>query len=158
MAQQKEYKLDVFHVLGQIDKKNSLFYDGLTEEERKAFVPYVTMRWLTGNNSDRQIVYINELVNPFMFPLGQHKDLLYKLMTICTTGKQQRYGWKKTLSKKTNSTPTAVGVIRDYYGYNTIDATNALKLLSTDYVLELAGFLGRQKDEISKIKTELKNR
>jgi hypothetical protein len=153
---QKEYKLDVFQVLGQADKKNSFFCADLTEEEQKSFVPFVTMRWLSGTYSAYQIVFINELVNPFVFSLGTHKDLLYKLMTLCTTGKTQRYKWNKTISKKVSSKPHTISVIKEYLGYNTLNAIDAAKLLSEDDILDMAEKLGRQKDEMSKLKAELK--
>ncbi len=155
---QKEYKLDVFQVLSQIDKKNTPFYDNLTEEEQKGFVPFVTMRWLTGTSSAYQVVFINELVNPFMFSLGSHKDLLYKLMTVCTTGKTQRYSWNKTVSKKTTNTPQLVSLIKQYYGYNNLEAIDALTILDKADLLDIAERLGKQKDEMVKINQELKNK
>jgi hypothetical protein len=152
----KEYKLDMFQVLPQIDKKNAHFIDGLTEDEIKGFVPYTTMRWLSGTNSAYQIMFINELVNPFMFSLGTHKGLLYKLMTVCGSGKTQRYKWNSVTSKKATNTPYLVSMVKDYYGYNTMNAIDALKILSKADLLNIAEHLGRQKDEIVKINNELK--
>ena len=109
---QKKHKLDIFRVLNHTSRKDISFFNQLTEEEQKAYQPLVVMRWLTGTTDARQIYFINELVNPFVFSLPNHKQLLYNLMTTCTTGTPQRYYWNKTLSKKTTGTPATISVIR----------------------------------------------
>lgn len=151
-------KLDIFQVLDRISTKDTNFYRNLTEEEQKAFVPLVVMRWLSGTSSARQIFFLNELVNPSVFANHQHKELLFYLMTICGPGKKQRYFWNKTVSKKSTSTPTAVTVIREYFGYNTLEAAEAMKLLSNDNIMFYAEELGTQPDVLSKLKKELKTR
>ena len=98
------------------------------------------------------------MVNPFVFSLYKHPELLYDLMTLCGPGKSQRYFWNKTVSSKSNNIPTTVSVIREYFGYNTIQAIEALPLLSNDDILEYAADLGTQKDIITKLKKELKSR
>lgn len=157
MAQAK-HKLDIFRVLDNTSKKKRDFYADLTPEEQKAYVPLVTMRWLTGTKDARQIYFLNELVNPFVFNFTNHKQLLYHLMTLCTSGRSQRYYWNKALSKKTTKTPTVVGVIRDYFKYSTIQAIEALPLLDDEDILDYAEQLGRQKEDVAKIKKELKLR
>lgn len=152
------HKLDIFRVLNHTSRKDPKFFKELTEEEQKAYQPLIVMRWLTGTTDARQIYFINELVNPFVFTLTKHKELLYFLMTTCTSGKQQRYYWNKALSKKSTKTPTAVSVIKDYFNYSTLHAIEALPLLSTDDILDYAAQLGRQKEDIAKIKKEMKNR
>ena len=79
-------------------------------------------------------------------------------MTLCTTGKPQRYFWNKAQSKKSSKTPTVVGVVREYFKYNTIQAIEALPLLDDEDILEYAEQLGRQKEDVAKIKKELKTR
>jgi hypothetical protein len=91
-----------------------------------------------------------------MFSLGTHKGLLYKLMTVCGSGKTQRYKWNSVTSKKATNTPYLVSMVKDYYGYNTMNAIDALKILSKADLLNIAEHLGRQKDEIVKINNELK--
>jgi len=155
---QKKHKLDIFQVLGQISKRNRNFYSSLSEEEQKALMPLVVMRWMSGTSDARQLFFLNELVNPLVFSLYDHKELLVHLMSICGPGKTKRYFWNKAKSKKKTSTPTCVNVIRDYFGYNTLDAIEALPLLSDIDVLTYATHLGRQKEDVAKIKKELKGR
>lgn len=154
----KKYKLDVFRVLKHTDKKDIHFFSKLTEEEKKAYQPLVVARWLSGTKDIRQIVFLNELVNRFTFAIPNHKELLYKLMTICTTGNPRKYFWNKTQSKRSSSTPTVASVISEYFSYNLSKAIDALPMLSNADILSCAEQLGRQKEEITKIKKELKTR
>lgn len=151
-------KLDLFGLLDQINKKNVQYFKCMTDEDVKAFQPLVVMRWLSGTASERQIVYLNELVNPCVFSLYKHKELLYGLLTTCTSGKSQRYVWNKTVSKKTTMFINTVEMIKSYYKYDTLRAIDALPLLSDQDILMMADDLGLQKEEISKIKKELKAR
>jgi len=157
MSTQK-YKLNIFDVLGKLSNGNAAFYDKLTEEEEKALQPLVVMRWLTGADDARQVYFLNELVNPLVFPLTNHKKLLVQLMSICTSGRTKRYKWTKAKSKKTSKASACVSVIKDYFEYNTRHATEALPLLDDETILFYAGELGRQPDEIRAIKKELKSR
>ncbi len=154
----KKHKLDIFTVLEQISTKNLNYYDALSEEEQKAFMPLVVMRWLSGTRNARQVYFLNELVNPSVFSLHKHKKFLYYLMTLCTTGSGQRYFWNKTLSKRSSAAPTVNATIREFFGYNSREAADALPLLSNDDVLSYAEQLGKQPDDIRKIKKELKGR
>lgn len=148
--------LDIFKVLNHISQKDREFFKTLTEEELKAFQPFVIMRWLTGTSSARQLFFLNTLVNPFVFNLSEHKELLYYLMTICTNGKTQRYNWIKGPTKKDKKLSTTTKVICDYYKYNYMEAKSVLSLLSREDILSYAEQLGYQPEEITKIKKELK--
>lgn len=157
MSTQKKHKLDLFAILGKLSKNDASFYDDLSDEEQKALHPLVVMRWLTGSSDARQLIFINELVNPLVFPLANHKKLLVQLMSLCTSGQNKRYQWIKQ-KPKTATLPQCVEVIKDYYGYSTKRAREALPLLDDDHILEYAEYLGRQPDDIKVIKKELKSR
>jgi len=154
--EQKKFKLDVFETLGHINEKNIEFLNKVSDEERKGFQPLVVMRWLSGTSSPLQVHLVNELVNPYVFSLSHDKDLLYKLMTVCSV-KKQRYKWIKPTSKGSNFTH-CIDVICSYYGYSKSQASQVFHLLSDDDVLCIAEHQGIQKDEISKIVLELKQR
>jgi hypothetical protein len=160
MAKPKQYKLDLFNtVLPNLSRKNEKFYKSLSEEEAKDIEPYILMRWMSGTNDARQVYFLNELVNPFVFNLNKkHKELLVDLITLCASGREQRYKFNKTISKKTSSTPKTIEVIKEIFSYNTIDALEVLPLISNDDILSFAEQLGRQAPEITVIKKELKSR
>ena len=77
-------KLDIKRELNAVDQKNYDFYDGLTDEEKKAFSPYILMRYTSNVQiSEVQDVFVertNEFVNKHHWTLSKnHKALLWKL-------------------------------------------------------------------------------
>ena len=153
-----KHKLDIFGVLGNISRKDSAFYDKLTEEEQKALMPLVVMRWLTGTSDARQLYFLNELVNPLVFNLTNHKKLLVQLMGVCTSGSSRKHTWMKAKPRTSSSTPNITSVIKQHFNYSTRHAIEAIPLLCDTDILEYAEQLGRQPDVIKLIKKELKKR
>lgn len=154
----KKHGLDIFRTLDRINHKDQAFYDSLTDEEKKAFQPLVVMRWMSGCKDDRQIIFLNELVNSTVYSFYNHKQLAYDLMTVCSSGKSKRYQWLKARSKKSSTLPETISVIKEYFDYNSSEAYSTLPILTDDDILEYAEYLGRQPDEVAKIKKELKAR
>lgn len=153
----KKHKLDIFQVLNKLSTKDRAYYNSLSEDEKKALAPLVVMRWLTGTKDARQVFFLNELVNPFVFSMANHKELLMDLMLASTSGRSSRYYWNKAKTKKSKASKS-VDVVREFFGYNTTEASEALPLLSNEDVIQFAEQLGRQPDEIKAIKKELKDR
>lgn len=148
-------KLDLFKYLGSLNKKDRDAYEKLSEEEQKQVAPVLILRWLSGTNDELQIQLLNEFLNPYVFPLYKHKELLSKLSVVSTSGSNPRVTWIKSQSKKTSKTPLALEVVKDYFGYSTEHAVDAMKLLEARSIVAYAEQLGRQPDEIKKIQKEL---
>jgi len=154
----KQYKLDIFKLLTEISKKNTKYFDTLSDEEIKEIAPLVLMRWQTGTNNAYQIYMLNELVNPFVFSLQKHKKLLVHLMTLCTGGISSRHKFIKRKSKKTTKMPKVVAVIKEFMDYSTKATLESLPLISNEDIISFAEQLGRQKAEMTVIKKELRTR
>jgi len=152
----QERKLDLFKLLDAINKKKITYYRELSEEEQKEFAPVVIMRWLSGTKDDGQIVFLNEIVNPFVTDLYKHKELLYMLMTVCTDGKFKKYAWKKPKGKLLPSMPLSIEVLKTYYNYNTKEASDVIGIFDVNDIIEHAELLGYEKEDITKIKAEFK--
>ena len=85
-------KLDIKRELGAVDQKNYKFYENLTAEEKKAFSPYILMRYISNVQGDRDtqewfLEMTNEFVNKNHWSLSKnHKELLWKLFSGVGTG------------------------------------------------------------------------
>jgi len=152
----KQHKYDIFKVIEHLNTKNDEYFRTLSDEHLKPIQPYVVLRWLSGTTGARQVYFLNELVNPFVFSLYNHKLLVLCLMTICTSGKFRRYKWSKPKGKNITGKTQTVNVIRRYFGYSTKQASEVLPLLDDLAIIQYAQHLGVQPEDIKKIKTELK--
>jgi hypothetical protein len=85
-------KLDIKRELNAVDRKVYDFYDNLTDEEKKAFSPYILMRYTASVQGDRDtqewfLEMTNEMVNKHHWTLSKnHKPLLWKLFAATGTG------------------------------------------------------------------------
>jgi hypothetical protein len=149
-------KLDIFRVLAALDNKQNNFYSLLTDEEKKAFMPLLAARWMSGTFDPTQIVLLNEFANPYTFALYSHPQLLWHLLIVCNSGKERKYVWNKLPSRSGGNSPSAIKAISEYYGYNTQHAKDAMVLLSRSTIIDIAEQLGWQKEDITKIKREIK--
>lgn len=85
-------KLDIKRELEAVDTKNYDFYANLTDEERKAFSPFILMRFTSNVQGSRDIQewfveMTNETVNKHHWVLSKnHKALLWKLFAASGVG------------------------------------------------------------------------
>jgi hypothetical protein len=85
-------KLDIKRELNAVDQKNYDFYHNLTDDEKKAFSPYILMRYTASVQGDRDIQEwfierTNELVNKNFSDISKgHKALQWKLFAAVGAG------------------------------------------------------------------------
>jgi hypothetical protein len=89
-------KLDIKRELQAVNSKDYDFYDNLTDEERKAFAPFILMRYVSNpQNKDAQewcVERANEYVNKNHWLLSKkHKPLLWKLYAAAGLGMNLNY-------------------------------------------------------------------
>ena len=78
-------KLDIKRELRAVDTRDYSFYDNLTDEEKKAFSPFILMRYTANVQGDAALQewfleMTNEYVNKNHWELSKnHKPLLWKL-------------------------------------------------------------------------------
>lgn len=78
-------KLDIKRELKAVDTRDYDFYSNLSDEEKKAFSPYILMRYTSNVNGDKDLQEwfletTNEYVNKHHWTLSKnHKPLLWKL-------------------------------------------------------------------------------
>lgn len=148
------YKLDIFKLLGDINSpKAGDIYAKLSDDERKGFATLVVMRWMSGTSDERQIILLNEFVNPYVFPLGKHPHLLMQLLQVASSKTSKRYAWLGIKSKKKQV--EAYRVIQEYFELSAREA-KTYTLPPAEELVKMAEELGWQKDEITKLQKELK--
>jgi hypothetical protein len=98
--------LDIKRELAGVDLRNYNFYNNLTDGEKKAFSPYILMRYVSNAEGDRDIQewfieMTNELVNKDHWSLSKnHKALLWKLFAGVGAGMHVRHQFLKANSKE----------------------------------------------------------
>jgi hypothetical protein len=99
-------KLDIGRELRAINSRDHNFYDNLSDEEKKAFSPYILMRYVSNPRVDPEtyefiLDRVNEYVNKNHWDLSKsHKALLWKLFASCGTGLDVSYTYLKAGSKE----------------------------------------------------------
>ena len=150
-------KLDIFRTLAAANAGNYDYYASLTPEEQKAFATPVIMRWLSGTDDPSLVMSTDMCLNKFIFKLHKHPELIWKLMVASRMEPTNtRYQWMKQQSATTTGKGLVIQVISEYLKYNSLQAQDAMNLLSSDQILLMAEELGWQKEEITKLKKELK--
>jgi len=90
-------KVNIFETLAAIDKRDFDYYNHLTDDEKKSFVPTVVLRWASGikNGSEGELslYLINEYANFDWFSISNHPELQYKLLCSSGLGYRQKHSW-----------------------------------------------------------------
>ncbi len=154
MSKERTFKLDIFDLLGRLNSPTSGdIYSSLSDEERKGFAPLVVMRWMSGTSDERQLMMLNEFVNPVVFPLGKHPHLLMQLLQAASSKTNKRYAWLGVKSKKKNV--EGYRVLQEFFQLSAREA-KTYDLPQAEELVKMAEQLGWQKDEISKLQKEMK--
>jgi len=87
-------KLNLDSVLQALDRQDLDYYSKLTDEEKKAYSPFILMRYMASagpqsHQAPYAVIAINELVNKSLFELGKHPELQHKLLCLAGLGKKQ---------------------------------------------------------------------
>lgn len=152
----KKFSLDIFDLLGKLNNPRAGdIYEKLTDEEKKGFAPLVVMRWMSGTSDERQIMMLNEVVNPYVFPLGKHPHLLMQLLQVASSKTNKRYKWLGVKSKKKNT--ETLRVLKESLEMSDREVRLLDPLPPKEEILKMAEHLGWQKDEMDKLKKELKD-
>lgn len=106
-------KLDIFRVMNALDRRDKTFYDNLTDEERKAFSPYVMLRWAStveGNTILEQwyVEETNRMVNIDYFTLAKHPKLMWLLYSQVGSTRKVKHNYLAKSQKKKDKTVEAL--------------------------------------------------
>lgn len=100
--------LDIKSMMKAVDTRNKKWFDDLSEDDKKLYSPYMTMKWsasVKNPDYDYQMYYVsatNKYVNKHLWALSKnHKSLLWKLTSLCGAGMIQFHEWIYPKKKKT---------------------------------------------------------
>lgn len=131
---------DLFEALAAIDRKDYGYYDRLTEEQKKKFVPFMMVYWTSVVKSDigMQQYYLlatNEFANVHLFNenVQKHPKLQWLMLCRAGIGKKQFHQWipqiKASVSKLKEKAKR--DDVKDYYSkaYGKLDNDTLNELL-----------------------------
>ena len=117
--------LDLFEVLAALDKKDYDYYDRLTEDQKKKFVPYMMTLWMSciKGNSTLQGYYVMNTeytANKYLFNenVQKHPKLQWLMLCAASPGLgKQFHQWIPHIKEKVSKLkePASIKDIKDYY-------------------------------------------
>jgi hypothetical protein len=159
-----EYKLDMFkRLLPGLDKRDLKLWSKLSEDERKGFADIVALRYMSAvQTNDKDIIdYHIELANEFgnkhmWHPeIRKYPELQMMLLAMVGVGKVQRHEWMpKPKAQKKNKVLEMLGEI--YPTWKRDELELYFEINSEDELMDLFESMGHQKEELKKIKAEVK--
>ena len=159
----RTFALDMFReVLPAADRRRFDFYDGLNEDQKKGFHPLIVMRYMSAVNSNAgrktvedHIRDVNEQVNVGFWDLGKHPELLWKLIAISGSGRNQKHEWISGPKKKTTNKIDNL-ILSLYPNLNSLELDIAKSKLTRESLKQLCKDFGMLDDEIKPYLEEFK--
>ena len=150
-------KLSIANETAQLNKKNRLFFNELTDEERKKFSTFLMMKYSANVDgpADLQEWYLrasNERVNQNFFDLGHHPKLQWLLCTTVSPGMgQQRHFWLPSKKKNAKINTKVTKFLTKLYPTLKEDEIELLSLINSESdIKNLAVDMGMSDQDIKK--------
>lgn len=145
-------KLDIKRELQAVDRREYDFYDQLTDEEKKAFSPYILMRYTSNVQGDQDLQEwflerTNELVNKNHWNLSKnHKSLLWKLFAGVGVGQNMYHPYLASGKKqKTNKIEKLLAELHPSWKLEDVKLT--AKLMTPEDIKQLLDDVGLDKKQ-----------
>lgn len=117
--------LDLFEVLAALDRKDYEFYDKLSDEQKKKFVPFMMTHWMsaikgTEGLSRYYVMSTNEYANKYLFSEFVQKHPKLQWMMLCSASPglgKQFHQWIPHIRDKVikYKEPATLKEIKEYY-------------------------------------------
>ena len=141
MKTKKEPAIALKDIMAALDKKDRGFYSRLTDEQKKAFVPWMMMRYASsaqGRNAAHYLFMVNELVNKNFSDVSKHPELQWLLMTAAGSGKVEFHPYIKPPNSKKKKDKLSEFVYSIYPNFKRDDIELFLLLNTREDLKELA--------------------
>jgi hypothetical protein len=136
---------DLFEALNAIDKKDYSYYDRLTPEQRRKFVPFMMLQWISAvkGNADLQSYYLQSVeyhANKYFFNENVYKNPKLQWLMLCAASPglgKQYHQWIPQINQNVSrlKSPAKLKDIKEYFKkvYPTA-STNDIEQISEVYV------------------------
>jgi hypothetical protein len=121
----QDQDLDLFEVLAALDKKDYGYYDRLSPEQQKKFVPFMMIKWMSAikgseGASRYYVMSTNEYANKYLFNeyVQKHPKLQWQMLCAASPGiGKQFHQWIPQIKEKVSllREPAVQKDIKDYY-------------------------------------------
>jgi hypothetical protein len=118
--------LNIKDEMRNMDLRNFKFYDEISDEQRKAFSPFIAMRYAANCQGDvffqeHYLETVNELVNKNLWSLTKnHPKLLWMTLASCGTGAQFYHPYI-AIKSKGKASSKFVKLLQDIYPSRKLD-------------------------------------
>jgi len=92
----KKTNIPLAKMMTAIDRNDFDFYANLTPAEKKAFSPWMAMRYTSsakGMDAYHYLLMVNDIVNVDFNVLKKHPELQWKLLCVCGKGSNAFHPW-----------------------------------------------------------------
>jgi len=96
MAAKKKNNIPLKDITAAIDRCDFDFYSRLSKEDKKAFSPWMVMRYASsarGTDAYHYLLMVNDIVNVDFNTLKNHPELQWKLLATCGIGHNTFHPW-----------------------------------------------------------------
>ena len=120
----EDQDIDLFEALAALDKKDYGYYDRLTEEQRKKFVPFMMIIWFSaikGKTELQQyyVLSVNEFANKYLFNENVQKHPKLQWLMLCSSGfgSKQFHQWIPQIKQNVGKLKEKASLkdIKEYY-------------------------------------------
>jgi hypothetical protein len=150
----KEAAIPLKSMMEAIDTNDFDFYSRLTDEQKKAFSPWLAMRYAssaTGNMTPHYLLMVNDIVNCDFSTLKDHPNLQWKLLAVCGSGRPTFHPWIPPGKGKKKKSKLYDFVRKTYPSMENKDIDIWLSLNSEEDVIQLARDAGMDEKEIKEL-------
>ena len=116
---------DLFDALSALDRKDYDYYDGLSEEQKKKFVPFMMIQWMSAIKANEglsryYIMSVAEYANKYFLNEYVHKHPKLQWLMLCASSPglgKQFHQWIPNISQKVSKleAPAKLKDIKEYY-------------------------------------------
>jgi hypothetical protein len=117
--------LDLFEVLAALDRKDYDYYDRLSPEQQKKFVPFMLVKWMSAikgsdGASRYYVMSTNEYANKYLFNeyVQKHPKLQWQMLCAASPGiGKQFHQWIPQIKEKVSllREPAVQKDVKEYY-------------------------------------------